>query len=197
MDVKSFPASSGLCRPFVSFANVVASKGMLPRDDGSIKETVVQFTSSESERCWLKKYFTASLKKVFSWANHGDELKAECAGNFWLRSLGGSLILIQNNTDNLIETIREDWDEWIAHWFSWFRSWNPSDVSKTRSVWTRWSGVPVHAWSCRFFELMCDAFGTFTKMDFLTENCEMLLFARILVEIPIDAHIPRLLKCLC
>lgn len=64
VDAKSFPASSGVCRPNVSFVNVVNAEEKEKRVAGNFIEPEVKFTSLESEWFWLKGYFSASLKKA-------------------------------------------------------------------------------------------------------------------------------------
>lgn len=78
--------------------------------------------------------------------------------------MGSNLILIQGSDQNSIKSAMEEFDEWRCFWFDWARPWKFIDVSIRRTVWTRWSGVPIQAWTERFFILGCKRLGAFLEM---------------------------------
>lgn len=183
----TFPASSGRLGGFTSFAGVVSGRqvGTYPstEDVSENKQVwendVINFQSIESEKKWLDGVSTGFLKREFNWEEHGEELQEECAGKLSLTTLGGNLILIKSMTDKATRTILEEFDEWRGYWFEWTRQWTDIDVIQNREVWTRWYGVPLHAWSIRFFSYACAKFGLFIMVDESSEHKTRLDFARI------------------
>lgn len=146
---------------------------------GELKEVEVNFESAECDREWVKKCYTGFLKKEFPWEDHAEELLGECGGNMSLKSIGGNLILLQSTSDKSMRELIEDFDEWVAYWFDWVRPWNNLDVNLNRSIWTRWHGLQLHAWSVKFFAIACAKFGLFIKMEDVKEQKYSLEFARV------------------
>lgn len=64
----------------------------------------------------------------------------------------------------------EEFDEWSEFWLKWWKPWEYTDVNNSRCVWTRWVGVPLHAWSDRFFGLGCARFGRMVSMHEVSKN---------------------------
>ncbi|KAL8533560.1 hypothetical protein ACS0TY_009819 [Phlomoides rotata] len=145
---------------------------------------VIQFKSSEEEKAWLKECITGSLKKNFSWEDYQDEIQTEGGGSLLLRSLGDDVVLIQNLTGKPYEILMKEWDDWFSHWFEWHRPWRPTDVSHKRLVWTRWYGVPSHAWNSKFFETVCVSLGPLVNIDEFTMSRKRLDVARIMLSVP-------------
>lgn len=54
-------------------------------------------------------------------------------------------------------------------------------------------GVPLHAWSSRFFKIACGGVGRFIKMDPASERKENLEMARVLISTSIWGDINRLM----
>lgn len=54
-------------------------------------------------------------------------------------------------------------------------------------------GVPLHAWSSRFFKIACGGMGRFIKMDSVSERKENLEMARVLISTSIWGDINRLM----
>lgn len=63
-----------------------------------------------------------------------------------------------------------------------------------RRVWTRWVGVPLHAWSDRFFRVACSKFVSFIKLDHTSENLERLDVARVLLSVSFLKEINEVLQ---
>lgn len=124
-----------------------------------------EFNPSEEESKWLKNCITGVLRKEFSWEAYHEEMQEECGDLCDLITMGDDVILIHNKTGNTNRVFETDFDEWLSHWFEWYRDWEASDVSHKRLVWTRWIGAPVHAWNPRFFENISGRIGRFIKLD--------------------------------
>lgn len=98
-----------------------------------------------------------------------------------MRSLGGNLLLIQSLSEKPTKEALDEFDEWVAFWFEWTRPWNCLDVNLNRTVWTRWYGVPLHAWNTNFFSMVCAKVGLFLKMDSIDEQKLYVNAARVLL----------------
>ena len=59
----------------------------------------------------------------------------------------------------------QDGGVWLGNWFSNVQAWKPEDVSRSRFVWLRCEGVPLHAWNPNFFKLLGNFWGTFISLD--------------------------------
>ncbi|KAL8526115.1 hypothetical protein ACS0TY_015369 [Phlomoides rotata] len=103
--------------------------------------------------------------KAFSWETHGEEIQEEGGELVKTRYMGDGVILIENTSGKTFETLIQDLDEWFKQWFEWFRPWKEVDVSHKRLIWTRWIGVPAHAWTTRFFATVSLKLGSFIKLD--------------------------------
>lgn len=54
-------------------------------------------------------------------------------------------------------------------------------------MWTKWEGIPLQAWTTRFFNLGCSKFGEVVKIHDVTENKLCLDAAFIKVQIGMEA----------
>ncbi|KAL8549595.1 hypothetical protein ACS0TY_008440 [Phlomoides rotata] len=92
-----------------SSKETVDPKEMIPKVDNIFK-----FQSTKSESKWLEKCLTGTLKKGFSWNEHGDEMSEECGDTLNLKFLGDNNVLIQNLSDKPLNVIEKDMDEWFT-----------------------------------------------------------------------------------
>lgn len=120
---------------------------------GKQKGAEILFQSLEEENGWLKNCYSGFMKRKFLWEDHAEEIQSECGNMLNIRSMGGNLILIQSTTDKSTGNLVNELDEWVNFWFEWVRPWDELDVNTNRLIWTRWYGVPMHAWTNRFFAL--------------------------------------------
>lgn len=128
------------------------------------------FLSSEEEGRWLVGVFTGKLKDDFLWKFHGDEIRNECFGMLSVTDMGERMVLIRSATKDNTEAVIGGLGEWTSYWFEWCRPWKIRDVNQRRLVWTRWIGVPLHAWSRRFFSWGCDRMGRLVELLDATES---------------------------
>lgn len=137
---------------------------------GGERIETLEFQSTEQEGQWLKGAHIGYLKEKFSWNDHREELRSECAGILSLKNIGNNLILLQSEREQDTAEVIKGLDEWSEFWFEWWREWRKSDVCQNRIVWTKWIGVPLQAWSERFFGLGCSKFGRLVEMHEVTAN---------------------------
>ncbi|KAL8473656.1 hypothetical protein ACS0TY_030486 [Phlomoides rotata] len=147
----------------------------------------IQYTSEESDKVFLKGCFTGCLKDSVFWPDLRSNIQEICEGKMIVKYLGGDLTLIQPAHDavefgNLFVELQE--------WFEFIRPWEEGDISNRRLVWTKWFGVPLHAWNPKFFNLASIKFGAVMKIDDETLFMNNLYFARILIRTPLH-EIPK------
>lgn len=72
-------------------------------------------------------------------------------------------------------------DEWNSFCFAWCRPRCYMDVNQCRSIWTKWVGVPLHAWNQWFFGLAYSKFRRLEELHISTANRLRLViaFARV------------------
>ncbi|KAL8552147.1 hypothetical protein ACS0TY_001001 [Phlomoides rotata] len=147
----------------------------------------IQYTSDESDKEFLKGCYTGCLKESTFWPGLRSKIQEICEGKMVVKYLGGDLTLLQPVHDavefgNLFEDLQE--------WFEFIRPWKEGDISNRRLVWTKWFGVPLHAWNPKFFNLASTKFGAIMKIDDETLFMNNLYFARILIRTPLH-EIPK------
>lgn len=145
-------------------------------------------------KAWLEECYTGVLKKLACWENFGKEIQAECGKLIKIRYMGDDMVLLENMSRKSFDELEKDLDEWFSNWFEWVRPWKEHDVSLKRLVWMKWFGVPLHAWSRRFFATISLKFGTLVKLDKSTENNLKLDEARVLVNPHRESYYP-ILEC--
>lgn len=68
------------------------------------------------------------------------------------------------------------------------------DVNTNRVVWTRWYGLPLHAWSNQFFASACATLGLFIKLEDFKDSFNSLEAAHVLISTTNLSRIERVLK---
>lgn len=135
------------------------------------------FIPTEEEKEWLDDAQVGLLKKEFPWDDFCRDIKKEGEPHVHVKFMGEELVLILNaNNDSASKGELQDWERF---WFRWTRPWKPEDVSLRRPVWTIWYGVPLHAWSERFFKQLSLHFGSFMEWDLRSKEKIRLDFARV------------------
>lgn len=152
-----------------TYAEMLSGQGEHKRGEGRL-ERVLNFRSEEEDKAWLQRAFTGRLKEKFSWEGHREELLKEVGGKLILTDLGSRLILIRSGSDESTEKALKGFDEWAKFWFSWWKPWDRSVANQSRTVWTRWTGVPLQAWSPRFFHTACSQFGRLVELHEITSS---------------------------
>ncbi|XP_057803176.1 uncharacterized protein LOC131018474 [Salvia miltiorrhiza] len=159
----------------VSFKEVLTGS----KEGESGPSDLLQFKTSDEETRWLDGAFTGFIKDEFLWEEINEEINSEIAGKLKVTTMGGNLVLIRSVCDAPTEKVLTEMDEWSEFWFQWKRKWNVVDVFQQRVVWTRWVGIPLHAWNHRFFELATAKFGRVLKIHEKTKEKEKLDVALI------------------
>lgn len=183
-----------------SFAEVMGKPKKIEEDDKTENREnimgcdMLSFKTASDETKWLKNCFTCLLKKEFSWDIDEEEILSECGGVFRLAHMGDNVILLNNISGKDLSKISSEFDEWFSHWFDWYRVWKPVDACHKRLVWTKWFGVPLHAWSERFFKTVCPSLGMFIKLDNDTMNKVRFDFARVLISVSYLKDVNQIIK---
>lgn len=88
--------------------------------------------------------------------------------------MGNRLVFIQSESERPTEIMMKGLNEWTRFWWEWRRPWEVSDVSQHRLVWTRWTGVPLQAWTDHFFSLGSSKIGKMVELHDMTKGKKML-----------------------
>lgn len=89
-------------REGVKFSEILSRKDKAAARGGKVRELEIEgedsftFQSTVDESSWLREALTGWLKREFSWREHGEELKAECAMKLKLTYMGNNFVLIQS-----------------------------------------------------------------------------------------------------
>lgn len=134
------------------------------------KDDEVIFQSTIDEEGWLEGAVVACLKAQFTWEEHGEEIQEECEGKLTVRNMGGNLVLIQDTNGNNTMEVIKGFEGWSEFWLEWRREWQYTDVNQHSEVWTRWFGVPLQAWTPRFFAIGCSSFGRLVELHEVSRN---------------------------
>lgn len=92
------------------------------------------------------------------------------------------------------EAVLKGFDEWTRLWLEWWKPWVPTDVNHRRVVWTRWTGVPLHAWSKRFLTVASSRVGTMLNLHEVTKNRTRINGAYVRIDTRL-ASCDRILPC--
>ncbi|KAL8551438.1 hypothetical protein ACS0TY_000508 [Phlomoides rotata] len=98
--------------------------------------------------------------------------------------MGENVILMQNKLEKPLSVVEKEMNKWLSYWFEWFRPWREEDVCHQRKIWTRWVGVPIHAWNERFFKIASSKIGAYIQVDENTKERLRLDVARVMVSVP-------------
>lgn len=131
---------------------------------------VEEFSTTEEERSWLQGALTGRLRDDFLWKFHGEDKQNECVGKLKMTDLGDRMVLIRSETEKSPAEEMGGFGEWADFWMEWWHPWRSSDVNQRRLVWTKWTGVPLQAWTKRFFSWGCAKVGRVVEVH---ENTEL------------------------
>lgn len=121
-------------------------------------------------------------------------MSVECAGKLRLRNLGNNRILIHGKKKDETARVLQEFKDWTTSWLEWWRIWAPADVCHSRQVWTRWVGIPLHAWSNRFFGTKNSTIGKMIRVHDVTTSRTSLDAAFIKVSTGLNT-VDKVLKC--
>lgn len=189
----SFPAFR---EPNRSFAEVTKkTKGGLPTNGESRKVESenwkgFSFSTSDNEKEWLNNCMIGCLKKDLVWMLDGDRIQEELGADIELSYLGGDRVLLKPNNVEDVRFFMNEQQNRLERWFSDISEWNNNKVDNNRVVWTIWFGVPLEAWTPRFFNLLSTKMGSIVRIDEDTLSHHNLQFVRILIKTPY-VEIPR------
>ncbi|MCI04726.1 DUF4283 domain protein, partial [Trifolium medium] len=116
-----------------------------------------------------------------------DSLVLHGLHNVSVRPMGGGLVLISSNVDDLLLSLFDPAQEWWGAWFSKLEPWTPDIIPYRREVWLSVWGVPVHCWGVYFFEKIAKSFGDFIMLDDITLKETNFIKGRVKVSLPVTA----------
>ncbi|KAL8525192.1 hypothetical protein ACS0TY_014712 [Phlomoides rotata] len=187
---QTFRSDASIRSPERSYKEVIIAKEVM----GTAKEKALVFNMVDDEKAWLENCWTTFLRKEFAWEENGEEIQWECGEIVKLCYMGDNVICIKNGSKWNLQQFVKEMGDWVNHWFEWVRNWQTSDVCHRRLVWTRWFGVPLHAWNPRFFRLAGLEIGNLIKVDDATEKRDIFDFARVLLSVPYRTDINRIVS---
>lgn len=161
--------------------NEMTSRSEREESIGGRKNMV--FQSTEDETGWLQGALTGKLKEDFLWKFHGEDIQNKCIGKLKLSDMGDRMILILSETSMKAKEEIGGFKEWAEFWMDWWCPWRSRDVNQRRLIWTRWRGVPLQAWTRRFFNWGCSMVGRVVEVHELTESRRKIdvAYVRILI----------------
>lgn len=104
------------------------------------------------------------------------------ASTFLISFLGGDLLLNRNQGEGSCAANLQLFKEWSLRWFNYVGEWDDNIMHQKRNIWTLWYGVPLKAWSPRFFKMVSAKFGSLIHIDESTLSKQNLSRARILIK---------------
>ncbi|PNX65689.1 hypothetical protein L195_g062723, partial [Trifolium pratense] len=79
--------------------------------------------------------------------NIQDEFHRQGYFGVKITPLGANLVLLEEQEEGEVRALMEDAKSWLDQWFRDIRPWSTREVDKSRLVWLRIYGVPIHAWN--------------------------------------------------
>ncbi|KAL8549488.1 hypothetical protein ACS0TY_008359 [Phlomoides rotata] len=93
-----------------------------------VKKKALKFKATKEEKHWLDGCFLGLIKEEFPWKFNGEEIRSESGEALTLRHLGDNTVILSNSLGKAMHEMIKDLDEWISHWFVWYRPWSEKDV---------------------------------------------------------------------
>ncbi|XP_058768565.1 uncharacterized protein LOC131642306 [Vicia villosa] len=151
---------------------------------------------TEKDETWLKlkKAYVGVVKNPGSSYNIQNHFFLEGYFDVKVSPLGPNLCLLESFEDGDVDALVEGGVDWWKQWFTSIKRWQPEDVDEERITWVRCFGIPCHAWSYEFFEVLSSLFGVLVCSDDLTGKKKSYDMARLLVRIPYAAKINNSFK---
>lgn len=170
----------------VSFADAVKGnrKGGVSKRKGGADPDVWQglkFDVKEDELTWLNNSFVGYVHNPDAVYLLQDRIIDEGVTTFTVTPMGGDMVLIKpREGEDFLEFVK-DYEDLVETWFYDIKPWSPGQVATEREAWIRCQGVPLHAWTWQFFEMIVTSFGRLVSLDSHTMNMKRLDVARVLV----------------
>lgn len=108
--------------------------------------------------------------------------------------LGANLVLLEPNDGVDVAKVVEEAKGWVEDWFDEIKAWSPMEIDKERLVWVKCFGIPYHAWSDNFFNMLASCYGVFMYADSCTSNQVCMDVARFLIRTKVQESISTSVK---
>lgn len=142
-------------------------------------------------KVWKKKGEKVEVDAVYLFQ---DRIIGEGLFTFTIMPMSGDMVLIKPANGEVFEEFMKEYEDLMETWFYDVRQWSSALVVKERGAWLRCQGVPLHAWSDNFFEMIAISFGTFVSMDWSSMQKKRLDVARMLIRTSSWEVVNRLIK---
>lgn len=130
----------------------------------------ISFHPSEEECSWLHGSLIGSLKDKYSWVINGSSILQEISKSCLISFLGSDLILIRSLPGVSVKLDDPYFAAWSRKWLDYVGDWNEDIIHKKMTIWTILFGVPLKAWSPRFFKMVTAKFGSLIHIDESTSS---------------------------
>ncbi|XP_058758617.1 uncharacterized protein LOC131631862 [Vicia villosa] len=139
------------------------------------------FEAKEEDMIRFKKAFVGVVHQ--SGMSYNIQNSFDLEGYFAIKvtPLGANLCLLEESEEGEIKNLISEGKSWWSQWFSEIREWKEKDVDKERVTWLRVYGIPCHAWSFSFFEMLANRFGSYVCSDENTLNGSNMDIARFMI----------------
>ncbi|KAE9587435.1 hypothetical protein Lalb_Chr23g0273581 [Lupinus albus] len=114
---------------------------------------------------WLSNCFVGRAIDLEKASQVPNALLSEGFHTIQCHQMGGNLILLSPVEGEDIKDLIKDAPECLNSLFSSIHHWKEEDVAEYRSTWIRCLGVPLHAWSMTFFDLVANIVGSLLMVD--------------------------------
>lgn len=146
-----------------------------------------RYSPKPANKDFARRCFSGVLKEEYSWGEVGILINELCGENIRASYTGGDFVIFHPVGEGRISLNDLDC---FQEWFELIREWSENDMNHRRSIWTKWYGVPLHAWNSKFFSLMVTKFGQMIMINAETLEKRCLLRARVLIRTSLP-KIPR------
>ncbi|CAL0324595.1 unnamed protein product [Lupinus luteus] len=142
------------------------------------------YSSEKKDLDWLLKCMVGKTVETVDARLVSGLLKAEGLLTVSAHPIGGDLVLISPSEGDDLNEVLKDAKDWISAIFVSFQPWSLDLVVEYRDVWLHCTGIPLQAWSEKFFHQLGNVFGSLQLVDDETrlktsfEHCRLLIRTR-------------------
>ncbi|MCH86156.1 hypothetical protein A2U01_0007010, partial [Trifolium medium] len=147
-----------------SFAHAVQGDRSLVQQNIK-KNSRVSYTAMKETLQSLQKSYVGEVIHAGMTYNIHDEFHRQGYFGIKITPLGANLVLLEEQETGEVQALMEDAKSWLEQWFRDIRPWTTREADRSRLVWLRVYGIPVHAWNVDFFSKLSNKYGAFINED--------------------------------
>ncbi|GKV29632.1 hypothetical protein SLEP1_g38538 [Rubroshorea leprosula] len=154
----------------------------IPKRNAIERDKIFEFKTEKEEKAWLDCCAVGCLREPKDTLPAVSESLREQGFTFCKAvQMEGDLVLLHCPNNNDLSTLIDKGRVLLKRHFQWVKPWSPK-IGDERYVYLRIEGVPLHAWTVRFFRMVVDRMrGRFISMDDSTINKKRLDIATVLI----------------